>query len=518
MSENRPSKPVILRADLRHPVTWKASIRCQDWQIAEKVAVTNLSKGGMFVHTDHPPPVGTPVEVELVLPDGRKEQLTGTVRHQVSPGASSASAGVGVEIDPSCRNPMLALAEIARIEQQSALRSASSPEPPKPPLRPSWPRGRPVDGIGIDFGMSYSRVAVCAGTSAMMVPDAEGRVLMPSLVTFPEGGGTAVGWDAHGLQASLPHRTLSSLKRLLGRKYSDPLLGGLLHSLPLPNQAGPNGNVVIDVDGSPIALPQICTLILRELKAAGEQQVGCEIQRAVFSHPVAFTQSYKTALQRAAQLAGLEVAGFVEEPVAGALGYGMGRGKNEIIAVYDFGGGTFDFTLVDMSYAQYRVLASGGDEWLGGDDFDHIMAEAAANAHWRSTKIELRDRAVEWAQLLRAAEAAKRELSRSAYARLTLATVSPELDLTVDRKALAHLCRELLERSLEVCRQTFDQAGLEPEQVNHVVLSGGTTQIPFIQEGLSTFFGRPVANTSGLDPQEAVALGTSLLAARLAKP
>jgi molecular chaperone DnaK len=218
-------------------------------------------------------------------------------------------------------------------------------------------------------------------------------------------------------------------------------------------------------------------------------------------------------------MAGFQVMELVEEPVAVALAYGFGQGKNEIVAVYDFGGGTFDFTILDISVDSERVLASKGDAWLGGDDFDLVMAQAVANKFWRDTQIELQNSAVEWQRLLHACESAKQHLSRFEEIRLQLREVvsTPEpIDLVQNmrRPGFELIAASLFEQTLEICQAALDSIGFEPRDITQLVVSGGTSRIPFIHDGLSRFFERPI--TELVHPQQAVALGAGVAAARLA--
>jgi molecular chaperone DnaK (HSP70) len=234
--------------------------------------------------------------------------------------------------------------------------------------------------------------------------------------------------------------------------------------------------------------------------------------------PVTFGPAEQVALKRAAQIAGVEVLGLIEEPMAAALAYDYGKSANEVIAVYDFGGGTFDFTVLDVSRESFRVVATRGDAWLGGDDFDLVLAQHAADRFWRETGVELRSRAVEWQRLLLAAEDAKRQLTvtESAVVHVRQAILSPrptDLRVPVDRTLLAELCGPLVTRSIEVCEEALDGAGLAPRDVSRVVLAGGTTHIPLVREVVGQYFEREIDTV--VSPDAAVAEGTAIHASRL---
>jgi molecular chaperone DnaK len=330
-----------------------------------------------------------------------------------------------------------------------------------------------------------------------------------------------VGWQAREQQAQHPERIISSIKRLLGQAYSNERIAGYLQSVPYRTAAGPKDAIRVECEGVSGDAPEICAIILRHLRLMAEEQLGLPIRRVVLTHPVTFDAGQKVALTRAAQIAGLEVVALLEEPVAAALAYGFGQGKprNEIVAVYDLGGGTFDFTVLDMSGETYRVLAAVGDAWLGGEDFDHLLADAVANAFWRSTQIELRHRVVEWQRLLVGCEQVKCMLSKVDAALLEIPNivVAPEplsIRQRIDRPVFERICLPLLQSSLEICTQAFQSLGLEPRDVTQAVATGGSTCIPFVRRGLEQYFGK---TTSGwVDPFYAICLGAGLYAARLA--
>ncbi|MBI5481266.1 MAG: Hsp70 family protein, partial [Deltaproteobacteria bacterium] len=246
--------------------------------------------------------------------------------------------------------------------------------------------------------------------------------------------------------------------------------------------------------------------------------LGAPVRRAAFSMPVTFGPGEQVALKRAAQIAGVEVLGLIEEPMAAALAYDYGQSANEVIAVYDFGGGTFDFTVLDVSHQRFRVMATRGDGWLGGDDFDLVLAQHAADRFWRETGVELRSRAVEWQRLLLAAEEAKRQLTvtDTAVVQVPQAILAPrptDLRVPIDRAVLGELCGPLVSRSLEVCEEALEAAGLAPRDVSRVVLAGGTTHIPLVREVVGQYFERELETV--VSPDAAVAEGTAIHASRL---
>jgi molecular chaperone DnaK len=386
-----------------------------------------------------------------------------------------------------------------------------------PPARRGLPRGPVCPVLGIDFGTSYTSVAVTIGDLVHLVPDTEGRVLQPSIVSFPPKGAPLTGWAARERLTHDARRTVASVKRLLGHAFSDPEIAGHLQSVPYHTLAGPQDTVLIEIDQERYAVPQVCAAIIAHARDQAEQALDLRFTQVALSCPVTFTEEKKLALRRAAQLAGLEVVALVAEPIAGAMAYGVGAEKNEIVAVYDFGGGTFDFSLLDMAGDHLRLVASEGDAWLGGDDFDLQLAQAVADAFWRATKIELRQRVVEWQRLLHACEAAKRELTGAEQTSIAvdgLVEAPRRIDLRqrLDRALFQRLTQNLFDRSLEVCRAALGRAGLEPTDVTQVVVTGGVSRVPFVREGLSAFFEREI--TAVVNPEEAIALGAGLRAAQ----
>jgi len=381
-------------------------------------------------------------------------------------------------------------------------------------------RGEPAPIVGIDFGTTRSSIAVALGDTVCTLPDGRGRTLHPSVVHYPETDAPLCGWEAREMLFRAPRRTVSSPKRLLGRQFDDPSLAGMLHGAAYKTSRGPNGAIVVEMRGMQAALPQVCAQVVSHVRGIGEEYTGKRIERAVFSVPVSFGQAERNAVTTVARIAGIDVAGLIDEPVAAAMAYGFGRDKKEIVAVYDFGGGTFDFTVIDIEGYHFNVLARGGDSWLGGDDFDAAIANAVANALWRATGVEVQNRQVEWQRLLFACEKAKRELSLRVDTQIVVDAIveAPKpvnLRQKIGRAVLEKLCRPLFQRSIEICTSALNQVGLDPSDVQQVVVSGGVSYIPFVREGLGAFFGRAIRST--VSPDEAICLGAGIRAAQLAQ-
>ncbi|HEY3356774.1 MAG TPA: Hsp70 family protein, partial [Polyangia bacterium] len=395
---------------------------------------------------------------------------------------------------------------------------AAQPSPPRPGA-PAVLRGAAA-AIGIDFGTSYTRVAVNTPAGVHLFTDDRGRAMLPSVVSYLDDGSTLVGWDARERLGTDPQRTVAAPKRLLGRTIDSPEIQGMLASAGYGSERGPRDAVLLRLGGETLAVPQVCAVIIRQACRLAQQQLGTRSIRAVLTMPVTFGREGEDALRRAAQLAGVEVIGLMKEPVAAALAYGFEQRTNAIAAVYDFGGGTFDFSVLDFRGERFRVLATSGDAWLGGEDFDLALAQWAADQFWRRTGIQVRQRAVEWQRLLLAAEEAKRQLTVTPGAvvdvpAIVLAPAPTDLRVAVTEATLRELCRELVERSLDVCREGLAAAQLGPRDLAQLVLTGGTSQMPLVQDAVSGFFEREVRLT--VNPDVAVVQGAAIRASWLAR-
>ncbi|MBT8494170.1 MAG: Hsp70 family protein [Deltaproteobacteria bacterium] len=374
--------------------------------------------------------------------------------------------------------------------------------------------------FGIDFGTSYSSISAVVGDRVCMIGDEEMRALHPSCVTVADAGAPVAGWPAREQQLSNPNQTLGSPKRLLGLPFDDEHAAAILHGLPMRGVAAPDGSIALTIDHEPYTITQLCVPIIAHLRDLAERVVHAKVEQAVFSVPLGFDDRRRAALRRAAQLAGIETIAQIEEPVAAAMAYGFGKQRNEVVAVYDFGGGTFDFTVIDISGYSFQVLARAGDAWLGGDDFDLSLAKAVADAIWRATEIEVRDRAVEWQRLLFGCEQVKRDLSEVDRATLRIKGLIERpkvvnLNQPITRDQLEGLCGEHVDRSISLCQQALKQAGLEPDDIAQVVVSGGVSHIPFVREAVAELFARPIEAV--VDPDIAICVGAGMRAAQLSK-
>jgi molecular chaperone DnaK len=369
--------------------------------------------------------------------------------------------------------------------------------------------------IGIDLGTTNSVVAVMEGGEPTVIPSAEGNRTFPSVVAVnPKNGERLVGQVAKRQGVVNPENTIFSVKRFMGRKYNDPLVKRARDYVPYHVQEAPNGDVRVLLNGREYSPPEISAMILQKIKADAEAFLGQPVTQAVITVPAYFNDSQRQATKDAGKIAGLEVLRIVNEPTASALAYGLGNDDDAIIAVYDLGGGTFDISILDVSEGVFEVLATNGDTFLGGDDFDLRIIDWAAEQFKMEQGIDLRQDRQALQRLREAAEKAKIELSTTMQTELNLpyitadATGPKHLNVTLSRAKFEQLCDDLIQRSIEPCRQALQDAGLKTSEITQVVLVGGMTRMPAIQQAVERFFGR--APHKGVNPDEVVGVGAAI--------
>jgi len=373
--------------------------------------------------------------------------------------------------------------------------------------------------VGIDLGTSYSSVAALINGRAVVIADEQGRTSHPSIIAFPPEGAVLAGHAARARLVVDPLHTIYSAKRLIGRRSDDPDVRAFHFAYPFRVAEGPNKNPVIEIRDRHYAIPEISAYVLRHLKKIAERALGVDIERAVVTVPANFNDAQREATRIAGRIAGLEVVRIINEPTAAALAYGYGRGLHRKVAIYDFGGGTFDVTLLEVTDRVFRVITTAGDMMLGGDDFDQALADHVHEAFWRKTKIELRHDMVEWQRLLFASEACKRELSQKREAELRVPRVAHigggavDLAARVTRDIFNGLTIELARRSLAVCDRALADARLSAGDIDDVVLVGGSTHVPLVRAVVEQYF-RQKPRTD-VDPETAVAVGAAIHAATL---
>ncbi len=371
--------------------------------------------------------------------------------------------------------------------------------------------------IGIDLGTTNSVVSVMEGGEPVVIPSAEGGRTFPSIVAVnPKTGERLVGQVAKRQAVVNADNTIFSAKRFMGRKIDEPAVKRATEFVPYGVVGAPNGDVRLVMNEKEYSPPEIAAMILQKIKADAEAFLGTPVTQAVITVPAYFDDNQRQATKDAGKIAGLEVLRIVNEPTASALAYGLGNDVDEMIAVYDLGGGTFDISILDVSDGVFEVLATNGDTFLGGDDFDMRIVEWAAQQFKMEEGIDLRNDRQALQRLREGAEKAKIELSTTMQSELNLPYITADssgpkhLNLTLSRAKFEQLSADLIERSITPCRQALKDAGLSKGEITQVVLVGGMTRMPAIQEAVKEFFGREPHR--GVNPDEVVGSGAAIQA------
>lgn len=371
--------------------------------------------------------------------------------------------------------------------------------------------------IGIDLGTTNSVAAVIEGGEPTVIPSAEGGRLFPSVVAVnPKSGERMVGQVAKRQAVVNPENTIFSVKRFMGRKFDDPEVRRAQAYVPYGVQKAPNGDLQVVMNNKQYSPPEVSAMILQKIKADAEAYLGEPITQAVITVPAYFNDSQRQATKDAGKIAGLEVLRIVNEPTASSLAYGLGSKKDEVIAVYDLGGGTFDISILEVGDGVFEVKSTNGDTFLGGDDFDRRIIDWVAEQFKMEQGIDLRNDRQALQRLREASEKAKIELSTTMQTEINLpyitadATGPKHLNLTLSRAKLEQLTEDLVERTIEPCRRALRDAGLNPTSINEVVLVGGMTRMPAIQQAVKKFFGREPHK--GVNPDEVVGIGAAIQA------
>ena len=372
--------------------------------------------------------------------------------------------------------------------------------------------------IGIDLGTTNSVVAVVEGGDPGVIPNAEGSRLTPSVVGFAKDGEILVGQVARRQAITNPDNTVFSIKRFMGRRYEEVLHETKL--VPYKVIKAQNGDARVDIRGKVYSPPEVSAMILRKLKEAAEAYLGEKVTKAVITVPAYFNDSQRQATKDAGTIAGLEVLRIVNEPTAASLAYGLDKKKDELIAVYDLGGGTFDISILEIGDGVFEVKSTNGDTHLGGDDFDQKVIEWIAEEFRKEHGIDLRKDRMALQRLKESAEKAKCELSSTLSTEINLPFITADqsgpkhLVMTLTRAKLESLVMDLVERTAEPCRQAMKDAGVTPRQIDEVILVGGQTRMPKVQELVHELFSKDPHK--GVNPDEVVAVGAAIQAAVLA--
>jgi molecular chaperone DnaK len=371
--------------------------------------------------------------------------------------------------------------------------------------------------IGIDLGTTNSVVAVMEGGEPTVIPSSEGGRLVPSVVSVnTKTGERMVGQVARRQAVVNPENTIFSIKRFMGRKFSDAEVQKALALVPYKVAAAPNGDVRVTLGGKEYSPPEISAMILGKLKADAEAYLGESVTQAVITVPAYFNDSQRNATKDSGRIAGLEVLRIINEPTASSLAYGLDKRAEQTIAVYDLGGGTFDISILDVGEGVFEVKATNGDTFLGGDDFDQRLIDWIADTFQRDQGVDLRNDRQALQRLKEAAEKAKIELSTVMQSEINLPFITADasgpkhLNLSISRSKLEQLTEDLVGRSLGPCRQALQDANLGPSDVHEVILVGGMTRMPAVQESVRKIFGREPHK--GVNPDEVVAIGAAIQA------
>jgi molecular chaperone DnaK len=374
--------------------------------------------------------------------------------------------------------------------------------------------------IGIDLGTTNSCVAVLDGDSAVVIANAEGSRTTPSVVGFAEGGERLIGQIAKRQAVTNPENTIYAVKRLMGRKFADPQLERLMATSPYDIVEAQNGDAHVKVRGKSYSPPEISAMVLGRMRETAEDFLGERVTEAVITVPAYFDDAQRQATKDAGRIAGLDVLRIVNEPTAAALAYGLDKQVAERVAVYDLGGGTFDISILELEGGVFRVRSTNGDTFLGGEDFDnaiveHLLAAFAA----QHPGMDLRADKMALQRLREAAEKAKHELSSAHETDVNLPFIAADasgprhLQLSLRRDELEELVWPFIEATLEPCRRALADGGMTARDIDVVILVGGQTRMPRVQEVVAEFFGKPASR--GVNPDEVVAVGAAVQAAVL---
>jgi molecular chaperone DnaK len=367
--------------------------------------------------------------------------------------------------------------------------------------------------IGIDLGTTNSCVAIMDGSEPKVIPNPDGGRTTPSIVAFSNDGERLVGQLAKRQAITNPQKTIYSIKRFIGRKYSE--VGSELKMIPYKVVEG-EGGVYVDVSAQKYSPQEISAFILQYLKGAAEAYLGETVTDAVITVPAYFNDSQRQATKDAGKIAGLNVKRIINEPTAAALAYGLDKKKDETIAVYDLGGGTFDISILDIGDGVFEVKSTNGDTHLGGDDFDQRVIEWLVAEFKKEQGIDLSKDPIALQRLKEAAERAKQELSTAMQTDINLpfvtadATGPKHLNVKLTRAKLEQLIEDLVQRSVGPCKQALTDAGLNPSDIDEVILVGGSTRIPMVQRVVKELFGKEPHK--GINPDEVVAVGAAIQA------
>ena len=370
--------------------------------------------------------------------------------------------------------------------------------------------------IGIDLGTTNSCVAVMDGKTAKVIENAEGMRTTPSIVAVTDDGERLVGQPAKRQAVTNPERTFFAVKRLIGRRYDDPMVEKDKKLVPYKIVKASNGDAWVEADGKTYSPSQVSAFILQKMKETAEAHLGQKVDQAVITVPAYFNDAQRQATKDAGKIAGLEVLRIINEPTAAALAYGLDKTKSGTIAVYDLGGGTFDVSILEIGDGVFEVKSTNGDTFLGGEDFDMRLVSYLADEFQKEQGINLRNDKLALQRLKEAAEKAKIELSSTTQTEINLPFITADqtgpkhLTMKLTRAKFEALVDDLVQKTIEPCRKALKDAGLTAAEIGEVVLVGGMTRMPKVQEVVKQLFGKEPHK--GVNPDEVVAIGAAIQA------
>jgi molecular chaperone DnaK len=370
--------------------------------------------------------------------------------------------------------------------------------------------------IGIDLGTTNSCVAVMEGKTPKVIENAEGMRTTPSIVAFTDEGERLVGQPAKRQAVTNPERTIFAVKRLIGRRYDDPMVEKDKKLVPYKIVRASNGDAWVEIEGKSYSPSQISAFILQKMKETAEAHLGSKVEQAVITVPAYFNDAQRQATKDAGKIAGLEVLRIINEPTAAALAYGLDKSKTGTIAVYDLGGGTFDVSILEIGDGVFEVKSTNGDTFLGGEDFDMRLVNYLADEFQKEQGIDLRRDKLALQRLKESAEKAKIELSSTTQTEINLPFITADasgpkhLTMKLTRAKFEALVDDLVQKTIDPCRQALKDAGLSAAEINEVVLVGGMTRMPKVQEVVKQLFGKEPHK--GVNPDEVVAVGAAIQA------
>ena len=373
--------------------------------------------------------------------------------------------------------------------------------------------------IGIDLGTTNSCVAIMEGSDPTVLTNSEGGRTTPSVAAFSDSGERLVGQIAKRQAITNPENTISAVKRLIGRRYDDAMVQKAMKILPYKIVSSDNGDGWVESKGKQYSPAEISGFILQKMKQTAEDYLGEKVTEAVITVPAYFNDSQRQATKDSGRIAGLNILRIINEPTAASLAYGLDKKKDEKIAVFDLGGGTFDISILELGDGVFEVKATNGDTFLGGEDFDQRVIEYLANEFKKDQGIDLRNDRMALQRLKEAAEKAKCELSTAMETDINLPFITADqhgpkhLNIKLTRSKLEALCADLLDQTEGPCRQAITDSGLAPADINEVILVGGMTRMPAVQERVKRIFGKDP--NKGVNPDEVVAVGAAIQAAVL---